>query len=72
MNRGDDRADGERELEAEGDVGQDADEREDERPDALLRQLFADRRPDDLGADDAEIPEIPLAQRILDILRGER
>ena len=58
VDRRDDGAHGEAELEAEGDVEQDADEREHRRRDALLRQLAADRRADDLGADDGEVAEV--------------
>ena len=68
VNRRDDRADGEAELKAERDVGQDADERQDGGPDALARQLLADRRTDDLGADDVELAEIGLLERRLDLI----
>ena len=58
-----DGSDREADLESQGDVGQDAREREDRRQDPLALELLADDRPDDLGADDLERPEIRLLER---------
>ena len=60
----DDRADREDEPESEGDVGRQAEDREERRVDALLLQVGADDRADDLGADHLELRQPGLLESL--------
>ena len=68
VNRRDDRADAEADLETKADVQQDGGHRQHGRPDALARQFFTDDGADDLAADNAEVAETGLLQGAGDLL----